>query len=189
MNELGVRVLPSPQQLEAALETLVRAPQFSASPRLQSFVRFVTAETLAGRAAHVKAFTIARHVYGRDETFDPQTSSLVRVEASRLRKALAAYYAGPGAESEVEIRITKGSYVPSFVVKARPAIEIAPAAARIAAIGTRQPRGHLLPFAMAFVIVCAGMAALWMSKELAARGPAEILSSAAQAAAPSNPVK
>ena len=42
----------------------------------------------------------------------------MRVEASRLRRKLAQYYAGPGADSSVRITIPKGHYRPTFLTPA-----------------------------------------------------------------------
>ena len=61
---------------------------FAQSGRLRKFLRFVVEETLAGRAGALKEYTIGIDVFERDESFDPQTSSIVRVEASRLRGKL-----------------------------------------------------------------------------------------------------
>jgi hypothetical protein len=43
-------------------------------------------ETLAGRSGRIKAYSIAISVLDRDDTFDPQTDPMVRIEASQLRR-------------------------------------------------------------------------------------------------------
>ncbi|MDF2116297.1 tetratricopeptide repeat protein [Roseiarcaceae bacterium H3SJ34-1] len=90
-------------------------PDFAASNRLSAFLKFIVTETLEGRADRLKAFSIAVTVYGRDETFDPQANSIVRVEATRLRRMLDRYFRDEGKDAPVEIRIPKGRYVPEFV--------------------------------------------------------------------------
>jgi hypothetical protein len=55
------------------------------------FLCFTVDEVLAGRGDRLKAFSIAREVYGRDESFDPRSDTIVRVEAGRLRQRLAAF--------------------------------------------------------------------------------------------------
>ena len=41
-------------------------------------------------------YTIAVEALGRAENFDPQLDPIVRVEATRLRRTLARYYANGG---------------------------------------------------------------------------------------------
>ena len=69
------------------------------SERIQQFLRYIVEEALAGRGDALKEYTIALDVFDRDESFDPQTNSIVRVEASRLRGKLREYYGGSMAET------------------------------------------------------------------------------------------
>ena len=77
-------------------------------------MRFVVDEQLAGRADALKEYTIALEVFERDESFDPQTSSIVRIEASRLRSKLEKYNATTGRGDAIRINLPQGSYVPTF---------------------------------------------------------------------------
>jgi len=97
------------------LSDVLAHPDFAASSRLSAFLKFVVTEALEGRADRLKAFSIAVTVYGRDETFDPQANSIVRVEATRLRRMLERYFRDEGHDAPVEIRIPKGRYVPEFI--------------------------------------------------------------------------
>lgn len=87
---------------------------FASSARLREFLQFVVERTLDGDGDALKEYTIATEVYGRDVTYDPQIDSLVRVEASRLRRKLREYYEGEGKASAFELRLPKGRYVPAF---------------------------------------------------------------------------
>src|ERR1700749_4215049 len=87
---------------------------FSRSPQLGAFLRFVVEAVLHGKADHIKAYTIGVEVLRRDAGFDPQLDPIVRVEATRLRRALERYYAGPGASDDVLIEVPLGGYVPAF---------------------------------------------------------------------------
>ena len=93
---------------------MLSRPEFVAAPRQQAFLKFVVDETLAERSSRLKAFTIATSVFGRNETFDPQKNSIVRVEALRLRRMLDNYYDGVGLNDPVQIRLRRGAYVPEF---------------------------------------------------------------------------
>ncbi len=109
---------PSPlvdsQAVQVQLESILSSRIFVNSPRLQEFLRYVVDETLAGRAARIKGLTIAHDVFQRDNLEDPQESTIVRVEAGRLRRCLDDYYQTEGQRDPVRIEVPKGTYVPSF---------------------------------------------------------------------------
>ena len=99
-------------EVRAALARLLASSPFCKSAQLANFLSFVVEETLAGRGGRIKAYTIATGALGRDETFDPQTDPIVRVEAARLRRALRAYYADGGADEAIVIELPTGAYMP-----------------------------------------------------------------------------
>jgi hypothetical protein len=69
---------------------------------------------LAGKGGAIKSYTIAVEALQRGESFAPARDPIVRVEAGRLRKALARYYGGAGGGRPVLIDLPLGSYVPVF---------------------------------------------------------------------------
>jgi TolB-like protein len=101
--------------IAACLARILKSNVFQSSERLSSFLSYVVNESLAGRSDKLKGYTIALSVFGCNDSFDPQTNSIVRVEATRLRKRLQEYYDGPGATDPIEIRINRGTYVPEFI--------------------------------------------------------------------------
>ena len=78
---------PHETDIRTALDRVVTSAHLGKSPQLANFLRFVVAETLAGRTERIKAYTIAADALGRDASFDPQNDPIVRVEVSRLRRA------------------------------------------------------------------------------------------------------
>ncbi len=62
----------------------------------------------------MKEYSVGVEVFHRGDYFDQNSDSIVRVEANRLRKRLAAYYAGEGARIPLQITIPLGQYVPEF---------------------------------------------------------------------------
>ncbi|WP_299902437.1 hypothetical protein [uncultured Ruegeria sp.] len=104
----------SAEEVRAALMRMLSHPEFSASERRRQFLSFVVEETLGGRSATLKGFTIAQAVFGRDESFDHKTDPVVRLEARRLRQDLDSFYVGPGAADPIRIAIPKGGYAPVF---------------------------------------------------------------------------
>jgi len=105
---------PAPETIRAELRRVLDSPEFEKSARLQRFLTYVVEETLAGREAGLKEYAIAIEVFERDSSFDPQTSSIVRVEASRLRTKLQIFYTTDGRDDPVRIVLPTGTYVPSF---------------------------------------------------------------------------
>ncbi len=57
---------------------------------------------------------MALTAFDRSDDFDPQTDPIVRIEASRLRRALEHYYLTTGKSDPLRIGIPKGSYVATF---------------------------------------------------------------------------
>ena len=104
----------TPEQIRNALARILSSEGFSASARNRKLLDYVVAETLAGRADRIKAYTLATVVFERGPDFDPQLDPVVRLEASRLRKALEHYYLTAGKDDPIRISIPKGSYIPIF---------------------------------------------------------------------------
>ena len=105
---------PSSEAVLAGLERVLASPDFVRSKRMRDFLRYLVEAKLSGEADRAKEFSIAVEVFGRDESFDPQTSSLVRVEAGRLRRTLKQYYLTQGKDEPLRIEIPKGKYVAEF---------------------------------------------------------------------------
>lgn len=103
-----------PDLARQQLERILASSEFIGSDRTRRFLRFVVEQTLAGRADRVKAFSVAVEAFDRDESFDPQTDPIVRIEAGRLRRNLERYYLVAGASDPVRIVIPKGTYVPEL---------------------------------------------------------------------------
>src|SRR5204863_8353202 len=63
-------------------------------------------------AERLKGYTIGGEVLRRATSFDPQLDPIVRVEATRLRRAIERYYAGPGVDDTIMISLPRGGYAP-----------------------------------------------------------------------------
>jgi len=126
---------PHEDEIRQQLYRILHSAAFRDSLRLTRFLAFVVEATLAGNAERIKAYTIAVEALGRSTDFDPQADPIVRVEAGRLRGALARYYSGAGRNDPLVMDLPRGAYVPTF---GRRSAETAPpplAAGRFAAQG------------------------------------------------------
>lgn len=101
-------------EIISALDNLLNTPNTRISARGARFLRYVVEKTVAGKSAELKAYTIAVDVFGRGVDFDPAKDAVVRNEATRLRAALALYFAVDGAAESVAIHLPVGGYVPRF---------------------------------------------------------------------------
>lgn len=108
------------KSIQDQLERILSSVAFPGSPRHRRFLDYVVSETLAGRSDRIKAYTIATTVFERPTEFDPQTDPVVRLEAIRLRRALAHYYLTEGKHGPIRISIPKGSYIPEFETLSAP---------------------------------------------------------------------
>ena len=87
---------PSSEDVLSALQALFANDALRISERNRRFLSFVVTQTIEGRSDRIKAYSIGVDVFGRDDSFDPTVDPIVRIEATRLRSALTAYYDGMG---------------------------------------------------------------------------------------------
>ena len=118
------------EQIQAQLDQILASNVFSRSHRQSAFLNHVVNAACKNQTDRLKEFTLGVEVFDKDETFDPGTDAIVRVEASRLRAKLREYYLEEGIDDLVKIEIPKGHYVPvfSYVERNEPTPFIAPKA-------------------------------------------------------------
>ena len=105
---------PSSLEIENQVNKILESKDFQASLKLSEFLRFVVHETINGNSDQLKGYTIATKVLGRGNDFDQSKDPIVRILASRLRRALEYYYHTNGKSDTVYINIPIGSYIPKF---------------------------------------------------------------------------
>src|SRR5215467_13902008 len=114
------------EEERAELQAVLRSPLFSRSPTLTHLLTYLCEKTFAGETDQIKEYSVALDVFDRQDSFDQDTDSIVRVQANRLRKRLGEYYAGEGAAHALHISIPVGQYVPQFL-RVPPTVQIDPA--------------------------------------------------------------
>jgi hypothetical protein len=101
--------------IQAQIEKLANSSVLHGSESLCKLLRYVAKHALDHPGAPLKEYQIATEVFGRQDDFDPQVDSMVRVQAGRLRTKLAEYYNGDSAaEDPVLVELPKGTYVLAF---------------------------------------------------------------------------
>jgi len=147
----------TPDDIRSQVARILQSPELETSPRLQEFLEFIVDEYLAGRAGRIKGVTIAQAVFGANDSFDPESNSIVRVEAGRLRRRLNEYYLATGASDSVIIEIPKGGYAPAFRRRETDDLAEEGAGQRNTRARRRVDRKRVL----AAMVVVAGLVASW----------------------------
>jgi hypothetical protein len=100
--------------IEKQVERLLQNSHFNQSRRFPAFLRFVVRHTLSGQSDVVKERTLGIEIFGRSADYDTSSDPIVRVTAGEIRKRIAQYYQEPGHESEIQLSLPAGSYIPQF---------------------------------------------------------------------------
>src|SRR5208337_4107555 len=104
----------SPTEIRAELRKILTSQRFRHAEQLRNFLAYIVEKTLAGHGDELKESVVAMEAFQRGSSFDPRLDAFVRVQAGRLRTALAEYYEGESRSDAVRIEIPKGSYTPVF---------------------------------------------------------------------------
>lgn len=112
-NGRAERPCPSHEEVRAQLARILSSREFPSGGRGAAFLKYVTEETLQGRAHRLKAYSVAIEVFNRSADFS-QDDPIVRIEAGRLRRVIERYYLVAGQHDPIRIDIPKGGYVPTF---------------------------------------------------------------------------
>ena len=107
-------LLPSSDEVKAALQRILASDPFLRSERLTHFLTYIVEKSMQGQSGDLKEYCIGVEVCGRKDSYDTRIDPVVRVEARRLRSALDLYYANDGKADAVQIALPKGGYVPCF---------------------------------------------------------------------------
>lgn len=144
-----------PREVREQLGRILDSDAFHKKEMLSRFLSYVVESTLKGNACQIKQTSIGIDALGYPPGAD--SDATVRTHAGRLRKALDAYYSGPGQPDSLRIELPKGQYVPVFSRVAPPAEQAEPAGMLIPAA---PPAPRIRRYAAAaFICLCALAAA------------------------------
>lgn len=111
----GPNGAPDREVVRRTLEVVLRSEQFANSRHLRRFLKYSVEQTLAGNEAKLGEYAVATEALGRAPSFDPQTDTIVRVQAGRLRQRLKKFYEQHGDEVPLRIEMPRGSYTARFL--------------------------------------------------------------------------
>ncbi len=153
----------SAEQWREEVERIVASPHFRSAPQLQNLLRYLVDRKLEGREEELKEYTVGLEVFRRGAGYNPKNDSIVRVQASILRKRLHAYYEEEGKLAPLRIDLPKGAYVPQLKLHMEEASEdgdpseSSPPPAPVLAPTTTEPR-HRAAIGIALAILGAATA-------------------------------
>ena len=96
------------------LERLLSDDAFRVTDRAQRILLYLAERYFAGEVGGIKAYAIALDVLERSSNFDPNSDPIVRIELSRLRHSLDAYYQTCQNGTGIELHIPTGRYLLTF---------------------------------------------------------------------------
>lgn len=99
---------------QAELDRLLGDPRFRITDRHRDILRYLAELHFNGVSGGAKAYSIAVDVLGRTSDFEPSLDPIVRIEMSRLRSALDAYYSAFGQGRSVRLELPRGCYMVRF---------------------------------------------------------------------------
>jgi len=105
----------SDETILAELSRILASSQFMGTSRSKRFLEYIVKETLSGRGDDLKGYTIALDVFDKSTNFDSNQNTVVRVQATQVRRRLKLYYADQTDHSGVQISLPKGRYKPIFL--------------------------------------------------------------------------
>lgn len=132
------------------VQRIVASGAFGRSPQLQSFLRYVTKQTILGNLDEIKEQTIGSQVLGRKPDYDPAEDNIVRVRARQLRQKLQRYFSSEGQDEMLVVSMPTGGYLPVFEKRSVPVPVVVLGGAEEAARQNRRS-ARMLPWVLAGV--------------------------------------
>jgi hypothetical protein len=147
------------------LQAVLHSAMFVRSPALSHLLSYLCEKTFAGETDQIKEYSVAVDVFDRQESFDQDTDSIVRVQANRLRKRLGEYYAREGSSHLIHITIPVGQYVPAFQRVVSADLSATEVKAQVPASRTFWRSRSFWVMASAVILMCGLVAgAFWVGK-------------------------
>ncbi len=96
----------------AILERLRASDQLKRSAKLRELLQYLCHRAWVDGATEIREHEIGVNVFGRPEGYDSAQDTLVRVQASQLRKRLEKHFENEGRLEDPILEIPRGSYAP-----------------------------------------------------------------------------
>jgi len=150
--EAGVDPVAAPVSVStderwALVARVCASPHLHRSARLKELLHYVCRRSWDEGADEIREHEIGVAVFQRPPDYDSAQDTIVRVQASQLRKRLERYFAEDGREEPRLLELSKGTYLPLLREREEPA-ETTPAASPVQ-LAPHGGRGLLWTLALA----------------------------------------
>ena len=152
---------PDQNDIAAYLAAIRDSGVLGQGARRIDLLEYLIRKEAAGEGDEIKAFSIGLDVFDKPETFDPNSDSIVRVEVSRLRGALAAFAQRAESNRVMRVEIPSGSYRPIISPPSDAAPPGAPAPAPEPRRGPLRRLGTRVAATVAVLALTAAVATAW----------------------------
>jgi hypothetical protein len=102
------------EAVRAQIDRLVQSKSFETSEVHRRLLQYLAEKSLTGDADRLKEYTIGLEAFSKPPTYDPKHDSIVRLQVSRLRQKLAAYYQNEANGDPVLVSLPKGAFKLNF---------------------------------------------------------------------------
>lgn len=145
MHPLSAKDAESPpvETRKALLERIGSSSPFRRTQRLREFLDYVGRRCLQDGCEQIPEQEIGVNVFGRPTDYDTSIDSIVRANATELRKRIEAYFESEGSHESLIVEIPRGSYVPVF--HDRPASTESTRSGATATVSDESPETKLAP--------------------------------------------
>lgn len=96
------------------IDKIIHSHSFRKAESLCRLLSYLANHAIAHPGVSLKEYQIAIEVFGRPESFDPQTDAAIRVQAGRLRSKLNEYYTHEGISDPIVVEMPNGVYALAF---------------------------------------------------------------------------
>ena len=107
-------------QCMGVIERVCSSAEVRRAARLRDFLHYVSRRAIEHPGVPVTEQEIGVKVFSRPADYDTSIDNIVRVNASELRKRIAAYFATEGVHEPIWFEIPRGSYSPKFMPHPEP---------------------------------------------------------------------
>ncbi len=95
-------------------ERASQSQELCRATQLRAILLYIVRQAILAPEEQIHEFDIAHRVLGRQDDFNPLDDNIVRVQMTRLRKRLDAYFSTAGKDEEFIISVLPGSYKAVF---------------------------------------------------------------------------
>ena len=102
------------------LQKIVNSKALESAPTLRRLFEYLGNKALAGEGDSLKEYSVGVDAFSKPSSYDPRSDASVRVQVSKLREKLLAYYETEGRDDPLIVDIPKGHYKLEFRLRNQP---------------------------------------------------------------------